>query len=132
MIDVHCFAQSVTYHYDENGNRDTRTLVELKSTNSSSKNQSSGKDTCYIDSMGDLKITIFPNPTEGVLKIKIENLKANVNSQILVYDFSGKLIEAHNDLNETNILNFSEFSNGTYIVRILIGDQISEWKIIKE
>ena len=130
LINVLCNAQS-SFHYDSNGNRDSRT-IGLKSTNSGSEKQPTVIDTSYFDSLGDIKISIFPNPTEGEIEINIENLETNVTSHIMVYDFSGKLLKTQNNLNETNLLNLSEFSNGTYIVRIMIDSHISEWKIIKE
>lgn len=70
-------------------------------------------------------ISIFPNPTTG--SINIAGVEGN--SQIDVYDFSGRLI-LHVE-NQNNI-DLTEFSRGTYFVKVITENGVLTEKVIRQ
>jgi len=74
-------------------------------------------------------LSIYPNPSHGVLNIKI----ATTISQIWIYDISGKIIY-NNQLSINNSLlqiDISNFENGMYIVKVQAGDLIYSTKVLR-
>lgn len=135
----------LVFAYDNSGNRISRnytitlksgkfihepdslnTLAEYNSQDSKPDNESQE----YSDL--DQKIKIFPNPTKGILKIEISGFDPSQQVEILVYNSTGSLIFQKVPAAFTELIDFSMRPNGIYIMRIKIGDKISEWKIIRE
>jgi len=75
-------------------------------------------------------IAIYPNPTSGVLNLKLTN---NNTAQVFIYDVIGKVIYKHQFLIENNQLqiDMSSFNNGMYFVKIQEGNKILSTKIMK-
>ena len=139
-----CFSQQTIYYgYDEAGNRTSRTItLPLKSTSDTIDTDSSffddqtqqligEPDQKFLDHTGDMEVTIYPNPTRGELVVKLSGTELN-NGSIYVYDLNGKLILTRNNLSEFTLVSLTNEPSGTYILRISVGDDMSEWKIIKE
>jgi len=80
----------------------------------------------------DFEINIYPNPTNGVLKIDISDVQKSGNLKAQIFDITGKLI-LENDLNQNNTIDFSNYSVGVYLISILNSDKIvvKNGKIIK-
>ncbi len=134
FICIFSFSQTIIYSYDNSGNRDGRVYVPpSKSTmddNKSSSEEQTEKPLC--DQFGDIGIKIYPNPTRGELSIELENLPEDIEGQISVYDISGKLVYIQTELVNINPVNIESYADGMYTLRIILGDNISEWKLIKE
>jgi hypothetical protein len=64
FLSTGAFAQTIAYSYDEAGNRISRTyLVPLRSV---SADKSNPPDSVEVEAvLGELKVTICPNPTKG-------------------------------------------------------------------
>lgn len=79
-----------------------------------------------------LTITIFPNPTRDLLKLKIQN-EFKPGLQYLLFDMNGKLLSQKKvESNETDI-SFNQFSNGIYFIKVQSGlKEIRTFKIVKE
>ena len=75
-------------------------------------------------------IEIYPNPSNGIFKIK--SLINLINGKYKIYDIRGSIIKEGN-INETvEEIDMSNYSNGIYILKI-VGENLSECKkIIKE
>ncbi len=72
------------------------------------------------------KITVFPNPSEGVFQINVpKNLKSY---QTQVFDVNGKIILTGENTNEIDLNNFS---NGIYFLKIKNEDVEETVKLIK-
>ena len=126
------YSQTINYGYDSSGNRTDR-YIGLKSTrNTDSKVNEKQDEQFYSDQLGDIEIKIYPNPSKGELIIEIKNLPEDPIGWIGVYDISGKLVFKQTELLQRNVVNLSSSDKGMYILRIIVGDDISEWKIIKE
>lgn len=80
----------------------------------------------------DFSISVFPNPTEDVLTLKLT--KEDVSGlQYLIFDINGKLISQKNlESNETNVP-FNQLARGFYILKVKEGmRELKTFKIIKQ
>jgi hypothetical protein len=132
---------AVNYSYDSNGNRILRTISlpvtkvvqsSLKSDIDSSYLKEEIKGNEFEDQINEQRIFIYPNPTHGELRIKITGYDLLTQSSIRVYNLKGSLVTTINPLTGNDIVNLSSSPLGTYVVKIQIGDKISEWKVVKE
>jgi hypothetical protein len=114
----------ISYEYDECGNRIKRSIVPLQAPP-----PPGGR---YRDSIKTSEISIYPNPTENILTVKITNLKKDITTKIIISDISGRPVFTMDNLVEINEINFSELTNGIYLMRIFIGSDVSDWKVLKE
>lgn len=138
VIQVVGLSQNIKYEYDFAGNRVKRTIY-LKSA-------TIPKDTAqlaiaaglneekieFTETLGEQEIKIYPNPTRGELKVTISRLVQGETARLLVYNASGALILQKENLSTSNDINLSSQKPGMYIMRIILGPNTSEWKIVKE
>lgn len=132
-------AQDVTYTYDLNGNRENRIIDLGKSTDSISDFNSNTDDyneeeplpKIYSETIEDCYVTIFPNPSGGMFKVKIEGLSEIVSGSIILTTLAGTIVfEANNVKPQTNV-DIRNRESGTYILSIMIDQQKRTWKVIK-
>jgi hypothetical protein len=71
-------------------------------------------------------VTLYPNPSSGVLNIE---LNTNENNNFEIYSIDGKLISTGTIFNGTAQLNVQEFANGRYMLRI--GSIVERFEINK-
>jgi hypothetical protein len=119
----------VCYNYDKAGNRTDRTIC-LKSIPANADSNSTSQP--FTEILGEITITLYPNPTQGQLTIKVANMPFDSKGEIILSDITGRLILEQNALKETTLIDISSQSTGLYVLRIRIGDKVSEWKVIKE
>ena len=123
--------QAYAFGYDNAGNRESRTIVlppGLKSTQKADSAQSKE----YKETMGELEIVMYPNPTEGILTVELKNLNEAQPSSIMVYDYSGRLLQSKSNLEVINTIDLSQLPRATYILRISSGERKTEWKVVKQ
>ena len=111
------------YSYDESGDRVMRyrTMVYLKTGDTSES----------ISALGSYDISIYPNPTKGLLTLRISNLKKNDKAHAYLSDFSGNKLLSLDYKNEENTIDLSKQPNGVYFLTIVIGEQTATFKIMK-
>ena len=130
------FAQiSVSFDYDNAGNRITRTIngMLFLSPPSSGENEVKQQELVHKDLFDNLEIRIFPNPTHGELRINILGLEENQMYHLKVLNLSGKVLKSLENLKDfSHTLNISDFKSGTYLLEIQIDGIPEYWKIIKE
>lgn len=125
------FAQiRICYDYDKAGNRTDRTVC-LKNVEATVDSISIAKKP-IIEDLGEMVITLYPNPTKGQLTVKITNMPDNTTGEITLHDLNGRLITRQNTIKESTLLELSAQPLGIYVLRIRAGDKVSEWKVIKE
>jgi hypothetical protein len=130
VILLACFVGSAqtkvySFTYDGSGNREKRQFIQLKS------GQISSEESLYEDVVNQHEIKIYPNPTKGILNVKIPLDDENVMT-IQVLSLNGSLLQENIVTNEMTIIDLSNRPSGLYILRIRGGDDSSEWKILKE
>lgn len=130
-------AQSTHYHYkfeyDDAGNRDKRIYLgtALKSANTGTAVvQNNSKP--VIDKIGLNEVKIYPNPTKGKLVVEIPQSDIPM-AQIVLVNMQGKII-INKDIptGSSSNVDLTRFSSGIYVMKIIIGQDFSDWKIIKE
>ena len=81
-------------------------------------------------------MTVYPNPTTGILNIQIANIGTPI-SEFLLYDIYGKLVDKvrlqNSDSTETAQIDLSELSNGIYFVKAVAdGKVVAVRKVVKQ
>ena len=139
--------QTVAYEYDAAGNRILRTKTitltreggsMLKSStgdggqNTENATEQALAEVRYDDLLGERKVTIYPNPTQGMIRIEFQEYGEMKDARLLLYDVRGKLLRQVNKVNPSNTLDLSSYPVGMYVLQMIEGKTKSEWKIIKE
>jgi len=125
------FAQTnIVFAYDDSGNRTSRSIsvtrVQEKSYVDSTKNDNS---TELIDA--DLSINIFPNPTKGILNVKISGAHDGSKITATLFNMQGNMMYKKK-LSEVDEIDISNQPDGIYILKIRVSDSNNNsWKIIK-
>jgi hypothetical protein len=159
-IAAHSQAFKATYDYDANGNRKTATIIWLTSSLKSNiitdtvetlpatslattdaTIPQKGYTQPNIDSLAGIKITVYPNPTHGLLLVQLdgfdsnnaehETLQATSLQDISVYDISGNKIMQLKLLSKINSVNLLSQPAGTYILVLQLGLLSKTYTIIK-
>jgi len=135
-------SRPVVYTYDLAGNQTSRNQITLKSTSYIEKRDSvglgqSGKDgnvegLIFEENLGDKKVTITPNPTKGALNISVNGYKDGLLVSFYVYNLSGKLLMTRTNLSSSFLVDLTQYPKGTYILKLALGNNVSNWKIIRE
>lgn len=123
-------AQRIKYTYDNAGNRLTRQKEIVVQTRGALSDEE--EPSVYEEELSETKVTIYPNPTKGVLKVDISGVEKFENARISLYDLTGKLLQQWGDISQSNEIDLSERTPGMYIMQIVYNGNASSWKIIKE
>ena len=118
------------YSYDASGNRTDR-IIDLTKSGKIPNGSSISSEDFFDDKIADFNIKIYPNPTKGILKVEIPGL-GDQNARLAIYNLQGKQIVNNKVFNNLSTVNLSNYPPGMYILKILIGQKSSEWKIIKD
>ncbi|MEA3316788.1 MAG: T9SS type A sorting domain-containing protein, partial [Bacteroidota bacterium] len=75
-------------------------------------------------------IRIFPNPSKGIIKLEFDDLQKN--ARIELFNIIGKKIYTENfrNISGQKELDFSEFKNGVYFIKLHLEKEILKKKII--
>lgn len=114
----------VMYAYDAAGNRIKKEILFEQS-------QSKSQVVAYSDMLDEKEIKIYPNPTEGELRVEIFNELKKTEGIVTVHGNNGAMIYTTPIINGSASLDISSCPNGLYILHVKIGDCVSSWKIIK-
>jgi hypothetical protein len=131
LISIVTYSQTISYEYDSAGNRITRTVVTLKSAETSSSEEE--EEEIVTDTWDEMIITIYPNPTEGELQLSITGGGLKDSYTYKIYSSEGKLI-LNGNINElgTTTLSLSGESSGAYILVLSGNGENKSYKIIKQ
>ncbi len=133
----------LSYGYDNAGNRTSKTIeidlnmASLRAAPSEIQEEAPiYKETIEYSSGIEKQATeilIYPNPTQGLFAVEIQNMPEETPGEIYLYRSSGQTIEKRN-IGKNNRAEFdiSRESPGVYFVNIHLGDKVSSWKIIKK
>ena len=123
-------AQRIKYTYDSAVNRLSRQKEIVVQTRGALSDEE--EPSVYEEELSETKVTIYPNPTKGVLKVDISGVEKFENAQISLYDLTGKLLQQWAGISQSNTIDLSERTPGMYIMQIVYNGNASSWKIIKE
>ena len=142
-IITECFSFTLPAGWDENNIhiisflRDASGRVDNAGKETITSAVANGYTTCTVgvtevDLSGEDSFKLFPNPTNGVTYIDIIN-NDNSNVNVMILDMNGKVISQRDyDINGTMQLPIvaSNLNKGIYIVKLTIGDDIQQQKLI--
>ena len=129
------FSQNaIRFAYDALGNRVKREIVSQNSDvvkrNMSSEEKK--EDNFYSDMLSEKQIRIWPNPTEGHLKVEIQGLAPEEKACLRITSMSGAVVNVKETTSPVSELDLSHCINGIYLLHIATGRQETTWKIIKK
>ncbi len=82
-----------------------------------------------IENVEEIGLTVFPNPTNGIVTINTSNVLTN--AVVEVYSSVGQIIYANKLSGQNVIINLGEQPNGVYFVKIQSGKTTQVEKIVK-
>ena len=92
-------------------------------------------DTIGIIHYGTTPLQIYPNPTTGIVTIRLSPATCSLSPEIQVFDMYGKLVETFHEtsLQQTAHINLSHYASGVYIIKVVNrGTPVSIGKIVKK
>lgn len=128
------FCQTVSFTYDNAGNRLSRTLDEeggggLKSLVKSDTLEV--EEETIEEEMINAETKIFPNPTHGNITIDFWPENTEVEYSLSVNNLSGYELINKRIFEGKNHLDLSKYPSGTYLITIYSKDKYSKWIILK-
>lgn len=125
-------ADRIIYTYDASGNRTLREKEIVYRTRSVVDGESDEPEE-YSDTLSVYnKVTVYPNPTEGLLRIDITGMERVGRSSLSAYSQSGQLLMGVSPLSDSNEIDLTGYPSAVYYFVIAIDDKTSTWKIIKK
>lgn len=127
------FAQSesitdVEFVYDAAGNRIEREIIYYESYQKSALATTNEEEN--IEFTEGLKV--YPNPaTESIFVSVNEEVLLQDSRMILIYDNTGRLVHQQEVYHEINRIDASKLISGSYVLKLIYGNQQREWIIIK-
>ena len=154
-----CFTNSwgqtyIEYLYDDSGNRTDRQIVmsakiadtslvhkdSLITHNDSLMHNDSihqptltaaNNNVLFTEQVGEIKVSVFPNPTNGKLTLKVNSIQELTDAKYFIYTESGVLLTQSVFDNTEQVVDFTTFSVGNYILKIMFKDTNKTFKIVK-
>jgi hypothetical protein len=122
----------VEYSYDVNGNRIERTLfiTQLKSAVIDFPVDSTNLDLRNPHDLNN-SIHIYPNPFRSTLHISITGYDNATKRSVFVYGISGIVYFRNEKAGNPSEVDLGSLGEGIYILRIIIDNEILDYKIMK-
>jgi len=120
----------IGYSYDASGNRIKREIIMQPSK---AKQQTFETERqVFSDMLQEHDVKIYPNPTDGILKVRISGIKNTDKCSLAIYTMRGDRVMLDERQQYNFDVNISNQPAGTYLLRITINNQSTTWKIIKK
>jgi len=118
---------SITFTYDESGNRKTREVIYYQG---GLKSAQIVKEEEKIEI--ERECNVYPNPASNCLYVTLndEALEAD-DCIIILYNNLGKRLLQINAVQDINKIDVSNLANSTYILKLIYDTKQLEWIIIK-
>jgi len=123
-------AQTVSFEYDNAGNRVLRDVIYLQPTIVDTNNIKQAE--VYKEMLGETIVTISPNPNGGRFSVKMEGFDLENPPQMYLHSISGTMIYENRNASILTVIDISNRENGTYILSLVVGTERKTWKIIKQ
>jgi hypothetical protein len=117
----------ISYAYDASGNRTERIIVLA------TKSAEAKTETFFTEELAERTIKIYPNPTDGFLKVEIGNTEGIKNCTITINAMNtGKQVKKVKATLPVTDIDISNQPFGVYIMLIDIDGEYTSWKIMKK
>jgi hypothetical protein len=133
IIELPSLAQTkyYIYSYDYSGNRIRKERDLTKSAKIKVGINTDKSETNKEGTIKDNKITIYPNPTNGLLNVCIPDL-GDENAFLSIFNSNGKMIYKKIVNSTLSQINLDKQPSGIYLIKISVRGNSLEWKIIKD
>lgn len=122
------YAKKVSFSYDNAGNRVKREIiVETKSVPS----KDNLNPEYFSEILSEKEVRIYPNPTDGLLKVEICGFEDSDECSLAIFNMSGQQLHKKNVMNPLTDIDITSQANGMYIFHIVLNGEETSWKIIK-
>ena len=121
----------VRYSYDVVGNMVSRTLEVEEVESTAMRSSQDTQEATSVKNIDISSIKVYPNPVKSFLNIETSDISTET-LQIGIFTADGKLIERAESKEKFIQLDFSDKSNGIYVVTIQLADAVRSWRIIKK
>ena len=126
LICIASYSQSIEYTYDANGNRLTRTVITLKS------GLINGEVPPIKDELSDFSLLLYPNPTQGEIKLEVKGCDKDALFVIELFTIDGNFIRNLRFKGPgIHQLDLNSLADGVYLLNLIYNNQKSHYKIIK-
>ncbi len=130
------FSQTISFTYDDTGNRLTRALTIQKINNNDSydadDDQKSTNELIETITIDDVKVTISPNPNGGKFDVAISNPGDQPKVEIYLHSITGTQIFSSAQVQPITTVNITNRENGAYILTVIVNGTKEAWKVIKQ
>ncbi len=138
MAVVPCFAQQrgcVSFVYDLNGNRTNRYIYFLKETDNGKgvvDEEDLAKATAIAeDSFAEMQVNLYPNPTDGIFSVALQNRTESKPMQAILTAPTGAVLDEKHFNNDLEQFDLSKQAAGIYFLKLIVGDEVHVWRVIR-
>ena len=133
FLTISSYAQTfqIQYDYDVAGNRISRTVITLNPINNKVFEDSTYNE-MQENTLANLQVRIYPNPTYGLIKVEIENLPLTCNGSIIVLDVNARALFQNDNIQSNMLVDFTPYAPGNYSMILIINGKKKEWGIIRQ
>ena len=119
-------SQVLQFGYDDAGNciLKYRTVVVAPVGHAPQKPQN--------EQIGERTLTIYPNPTYGLVRVEISGDASEKPINIMLSDMSGKALQSFSTANMNFDVDITSYPQGNYLLIMIIDNKKSTWQIIKK
>ena len=122
--------QKISYAYDANGNRVSRTIVLPKQAAIAMKNH---VDSIFFEEkLAENQLKIYPNPVQSELTIAVDRYEPAMQGKFSLYDTNGAMLVTSELLGAITKVDMGHYAQGIYLLRIQLNGESTTWKIIKQ
>jgi len=91
-----------------------------------------GKNDCFDIENEVLEMSVFPNPTIGMITINSSIFKSG-DTQVSIFDMNGKFLLEKNESSQCELMEFDlgDFPKGMYVVQLMNQDHFVQERVIK-
>ena len=126
LLSIASFSQSFEYTYDNAGNRIHREVVEMRSMNNNDTPASP-----INSQFGEMSVSIFPNPTAGLLGVEITHLPDGAVGSLQLFNIQGAELYNKQGVAVSNPVDMSSLPAGQYLLVLQVNDKKKEWCVVK-
>lgn len=121
-----------TFTYDYAGNLTNR-IYEVNMQASQARKSNPGKDSTNVVALSDkLKVTVFPNPTKGELKIQVSGVENNAEVDLSLYNANGQVLLRRKVQEGLSEMDLSGYVASWYLLKVQSGTTVLNFKIVKD
>ena len=133
-----CFAQqmgTVTFGYDADGNRTGWTISFQKEAENgkgiSEANDLSGATATAEDSFAEMQVSLYPNPTAGTFSVALQNRTDGKPMQAVLTSPTGAVLAEKRFESNLEQFDLSDQAAGIYFLKLIVGDEVHVWRVIR-